>query len=42
MCNKAALIAAKNKGMVVTMEHFEAPINRVIRGLEKKTKVNSQ
>lgn len=42
VCNEAALIAARNEGTVVTMEHFEAAIDRVIGGLEKKNKVISK
>uniref|UniRef100_A0A7C8YHC8 AAA+ ATPase domain-containing protein n=1 Tax=Opuntia streptacantha TaxID=393608 RepID=A0A7C8YHC8_OPUST len=42
VCNEAALIAARNEGKVVTMEHFEAAIDRVIGGLEKKNKVISK
>lgn len=40
--NEAALIAARNEGTVVTMEHFEAAIDRVIGGLEKKNRVISK
>ena len=39
VCNEAALIAARKEGTVVNMEHFEAAIDRVIGGLEKKNKV---
>ncbi|KAF8397464.1 hypothetical protein HHK36_016381 [Tetracentron sinense] len=42
VCNEAALIAARNEGKQVTMEHFEAAIDRVIGGLEKKNKVISK
>ncbi|XP_074290087.1 ATP-dependent zinc metalloprotease FTSH 10, mitochondrial-like isoform X2 [Silene latifolia] len=42
VCNEAALIAARNEGTVVTMEHFESAIDRVIGGLEKKNKVISK
>lgn len=40
VCNEAALIAARNESAVITMEHFEAAIDRVIGGLEKKNKVS--
>ncbi|XP_062166398.1 ATP-dependent zinc metalloprotease FTSH 10, mitochondrial-like isoform X2 [Alnus glutinosa] len=42
VCNEAALIAARNERTVITMEHFEAAIDRVIGGLEKKNKVISK
>ncbi|XP_047310127.1 ATP-dependent zinc metalloprotease FTSH 10, mitochondrial-like [Impatiens glandulifera] len=42
VCNEAALIAARNEGAQVTMEHFESAIDRVIGGLEKRNKVISQ
>uniref|UniRef100_A0A5B6ZQQ7 AAA+ ATPase domain-containing protein n=1 Tax=Davidia involucrata TaxID=16924 RepID=A0A5B6ZQQ7_DAVIN len=42
VCNEAALIAARNEGTQVMMEHFEAAIDRVIGGLEKKNKVISK
>ncbi|KAL9228717.1 hypothetical protein vseg_004266 [Gypsophila vaccaria] len=42
VCNEAALIAARNESTVVTMEHFESAIDRVIGGLEKKNKVISK
>ncbi|KAJ9172372.1 hypothetical protein P3X46_015618 [Hevea brasiliensis] len=42
VCNEAALIAARNEGSQVTMEHFEAAIDRIIGGLEKKNKVISK
>ncbi|GMH12742.1 hypothetical protein Nepgr_014583 [Nepenthes gracilis] len=42
VCNEAALIAARNESTQVTMEHFEAAIDRVIGGLEKKNKVISK
>ncbi|KAE8039078.1 hypothetical protein FH972_011524 [Carpinus fangiana] len=42
VCNEAALIAARNEGLKVTMEHFEAAIDRIIGGLEKKNKVISK
>ncbi|XP_077238987.1 ATP-dependent zinc metalloprotease FTSH 8, mitochondrial-like [Tasmannia lanceolata] len=40
--NEAALIAARNEKTQVMMEHFEAAIDRVIGGLEKKNKVISK
>ncbi|KAK9727224.1 hypothetical protein RND81_05G266800 [Saponaria officinalis] len=42
VCNEAALIAARNESTVVTMQHFESAIDRVIGGLEKKNKVISK
>ncbi|KAJ0987792.1 hypothetical protein J5N97_006148 [Dioscorea zingiberensis] len=42
VCNEAALIAARNEDSQVTMQHFEAAIDRVIGGLEKKNKVISK
>uniref|UniRef100_A0A5B6ZP19 AAA+ ATPase domain-containing protein n=1 Tax=Davidia involucrata TaxID=16924 RepID=A0A5B6ZP19_DAVIN len=42
VCNEAALTAARSESMKVTMEHFEAAIDRVIGGLEKKNKVISK
>eukprot|EP00127_Corallochytrium_limacisporum_P002167 Clim_evm61s108 gene=Clim_evmTU61s108 len=41
VCNEAALIAARNGDPGVTEKHFEQAIERVIAGLEKKTKVLS-
>lgn len=40
ICNEAALIAARNDSAKITMKHFEAAIDRVIGGLEKKNKVS--
>jgi AFG3 family protein len=40
VCNEAALIAARNESTQITMDHFEAAIDRVIGGLEKKNKVH--
>lgn len=40
VCNEAALIAARNDSAKITMKHFEAAIDRVIGGLEKKNKVS--
>ncbi|KAK6935832.1 AAA ATPase, AAA+ lid domain [Dillenia turbinata] len=42
VCNEAALIAARNEKTEITMEHFEAAIDRIIGGLEKKNKVISK
>eukprot|EP00879_Flechtneria_rotunda_P002988 GHRR01003206.1.p1 GENE.GHRR01003206.1~~GHRR01003206.1.p1 ORF type:complete len:552 (+),score=200.64 GHRR01003206.1:1409-3064(+) len=41
VCNEAALVAARANSSNVTMQHFEAAIDRVIGGLEKKNKVIS-
>lgn len=40
--NEAALIAARTDEVQVTMQHFEAAIDRVIGGLEKRNKVISK
>ncbi|KAL6133154.1 hypothetical protein ACLB2K_065391 [Fragaria x ananassa] len=42
VCNEAALIAARNESAKITLKHFEAAIDRVIGGLEKKNKVISK
>ncbi|CAH9133889.1 unnamed protein product [Cuscuta epithymum] len=42
VCNEAALIAARNESILILMQHFEAAIDRVIGGLEKKNKVISK
>ncbi|XP_061898884.1 AFG3-like protein 1 [Entelurus aequoreus] len=39
VCNEAALIAARHLNPHVSHKHFEAAIDRVIGGLEKKTQV---
>lgn len=39
VCNEAALIAARYLSEKVDLKHFEAAIERVIGGLEKKTQV---
>ncbi|ERN06906.1 hypothetical protein AMTR_s00005p00257390 [Amborella trichopoda] len=39
VCNEAAVIAITNDRTYVTMEHFEAAIDWIIGGLEKKNKV---
>lgn len=41
-CNEAALIAARHKDAYVVLPHFEQAIERVIAGLEKKTRVLSK
>ncbi|KAJ3282873.1 AAA ATPase afg3 [Borealophlyctis nickersoniae] len=41
VCNEAALIAARNNSDTVTEKHFETAIERVIGGLEKKSRVLS-
>ncbi|KAK2972351.1 hypothetical protein RJ640_014409, partial [Escallonia rubra] len=40
VCNEAALIAARGESTLITMEHFEAAIDRVIGGLEKKNRAS--
>ncbi|CAN1808738.1 ATP-dependent zinc metalloprotease FTSH 10, mitochondrial [Linum perenne] len=42
VCNEAALIAARNEGKEITMDHFESAIDRVIGGLEKRNRVISK
>ncbi|XP_034232675.1 AFG3-like protein 2 [Thrips palmi] len=39
VCNEAALIAARSLGEDITIKNFEAAIERVIAGLERKTVV---
>merc|ERR1712156_205491 len=39
VCNEAALIAARELSSSIVHKHFEAAIERVIAGLEKKTQV---
>lgn len=41
VCNEAALIGARYEAASVTLAHFEAAIERVIAGLEKKSRVLS-
>jgi AFG3 family protein len=41
VCNEAALIAARHDKTAITLAHFEAAIERVIGGLEKKSRVLS-
>ena len=40
--NEAALLAARNGAMAVTLHDFEAAIERVVAGLEKKTRVMNE
>ncbi|KAI3461569.1 hypothetical protein Pfo_018232 [Paulownia fortunei] len=42
VCNEAALIAARGEETQVKMKHFDAAIDRIIGGLEKKNKVISK
>ncbi|RHN43912.1 putative peptidase M41, ATPase, AAA-type, core, P-loop containing nucleoside triphosphate hydrolase [Medicago truncatula] len=42
VCNEAALIAASTEETHATKDHFEAAIDRIIGGLEKKNKVISK
>lgn len=42
ICNEAALIAARAESRVITTQHFDAAIDRVIGGLEKKNLVISK
>lgn len=39
VCNEAALIAARDAETDIIMKHFEAAIERVVAGMEKKTNV---
>merc|ERR1712223_885965 len=39
VCNEAALIAARDLAQSIVHKHFEAAIERVVAGLEKKTNV---
>ena len=41
VCNEAALIAARNNKKTVTIEDFNAAIDRIIGGLEKKSKITT-
>jgi len=41
VCNEAALIAARSAKEAVSMVDFEAAVDRIIGGLEKKDKVIS-
>lgn len=42
VCNEAALYAARNNKTVVSMEDFNAAVDRIIGGLEKKNKMITQ
>ncbi|MED6196835.1 ATP-dependent zinc metalloprotease FTSH 3, mitochondrial [Stylosanthes scabra] len=42
VCNEAALIAARGEETQVTLKHFEAAIDRIIGGLEKRNRVISK
>lgn len=42
ICNEAAIIAARVDAMHVNMEDFERAVERVIAGLEKKTKLDQE
>ena len=39
VCNEAALIAARDNNTEVSLHHFEAAIERVVAGMEKKSRV---
>ena len=39
VCNEAALIAARDLNTEIELKHFEAAIDRVIAGMEKKSQV---
>ncbi|GKV29972.1 hypothetical protein SLEP1_g38844 [Rubroshorea leprosula] len=39
VCNEAVLIAARNASAHITIEHFEAAIDRVIGGLERRIRL---
>ena len=39
VCNEAALIAARGESEGVAMVHFEAAVDRIIGGMEKRNKV---
>ena len=41
VCNEAALIAARNNKKFVSLEDFNAAIDRIIGGLEKKNKITT-
>jgi AFG3 family protein len=41
VCNEAALIAARHDKQAITMQDFDKAIDRVIGGLEKKTRILS-
>lgn len=39
VCNEAALIAARDLASSISMKHFEQAIERVVAGMEKKSRV---
>ena len=41
VCNEAALIAARDLSESIVLKHFEAAIERVVAGMEKKTQVDA-
>lgn len=41
VCNEAALIAARNNKPVVTKDDFSAAVDRIIGGLEKRSKITT-
>jgi len=41
VCNEAALIAARNNKSTVTKEDFSAAVDRIIGGLEKRSKITT-
>jgi AFG3 family protein len=41
VCNEAALVAARKGADYVTEAHFEQAIDRVIAGLERKSRIMS-
>ena len=42
VCNEAALIAARDLSESIVLKHFEAAIERVVAGMEKKTQVEQK
>ena len=42
VCNEAALIAARDLSESIVLKHFEAAIERVVAGMEKKTQVGQK
>lgn len=39
VCNEAALIAARDLSSSISIQHFEQAIERVVAGMEKKSRV---
>jgi len=39
VCNEAALIAARELAASISIQHFEQAIERVVAGMEKKSRV---